>query len=65
MTEEPKDKNLIAEIGKIVNEVEGLLGKVYQGFEDLKDAKNNLFASIPHRKSKEEKETPSINIIQN
>ncbi|WP_339880954.1 hypothetical protein [uncultured Algoriphagus sp.] len=55
LTEEPKDKNLIAEIGKTVSEVEGLLGKVDQGFADLQDAKNNLFASITTRKSKAEK----------
>ncbi len=52
LTEEPKDKNLIAEIGKTVNEVEGLLSKVDQGFADLQDAKNNLFASIIPRKSR-------------
>ncbi|MFC5624331.1 hypothetical protein [Algoriphagus winogradskyi] len=55
LKEEPKDKNLIAEIGKTVNEVEDLLGKVDQGFADLQDAKNNLFASITTRKSKAEK----------
>ncbi|WP_425637985.1 hypothetical protein ACPUEN_01045 [Algoriphagus yeomjeoni] len=55
LTEEPKDKNLIAEIGKTVNEVEDLLGKVDQGFADLQDAKNNLFASITTRKSKAER----------
>lgn len=54
LTEEPKDKNLLAEIGKTVNEVEGLLGKVDQGFADLQDAKNNLFASITTRKSRSE-----------
>ncbi|WP_439489649.1 hypothetical protein [Algoriphagus sp.] len=52
LKEEPKEKNIIAEIGKTVNEVEGLLGKVDQGFADLQDAKNNLFASITTRKSK-------------
>lgn len=55
LTEEPKDKNLLAEIGKTVNEVEGLLGKVDQGFADLQDAKDNLFASITTRKTKSEK----------
>lgn len=55
LKEEPKDKNLIAEIGKTVNEVEGLLGKVDQGFADLQDAKNNLFASITTRKPRAEK----------
>ncbi|SFB54367.1 hypothetical protein [Algoriphagus aquimarinus] len=55
LKDEQKDKNLIAEIGKTVNEVEGLLGKVDQGFADLQDAKNNLFASITTRKPKAEK----------
>ncbi|WP_339704041.1 hypothetical protein [Algoriphagus aquimarinus] len=55
LKEEQKDKNLIAEIGKTVNNIEGLLGKVDQGFADLQDAKNNLFASITTRKSKAEK----------
>lgn len=54
LTEEAKDKNLLAEIGKTVNEVEGLLGKVDQGFAELQDAKNNLFASITTRKSRAE-----------
>ncbi|WP_192350795.1 hypothetical protein [Algoriphagus sp. Y33] len=54
LKEEPKDKNLLAGIGKTVNEVEGLLGKVDQGFADLQDAKNNLFASITTRKAKSE-----------
>lgn len=52
LKEDPKDKNLIAGIGKTVDEVEGLLGKVDRGFADLQDAKNNLFASIIPRKSK-------------
>jgi hypothetical protein len=55
LKEESKDKNLIAGIGKTVTEVEGLLGKVDQGFADLQDAKNNLFASITTRKTKAEK----------
>ncbi|PZX55554.1 hypothetical protein [Algoriphagus chordae] len=54
LKEEPKDKNLIAGIGKTVNEVEGLLGKVDQGFADLQDAKNNLFASITSKKTRAE-----------
>ncbi|MDR7130103.1 hypothetical protein J2X69_002450 [Algoriphagus sp. 4150] len=54
LKEEPKDKNLLAGIGKTVNEVEGLLGKVDQGFADLQDAKNSLFASITTRKSRSE-----------
>tara|TARA_R110002020_G_scaffold183676_2_gene380073 strand:+ start:524 stop:1327 length:804 start_codon:yes stop_codon:yes gene_type:complete len=54
LKEDPKDKNLIAGIGKTVNEVEGILGKVDQGFADLQDAKNNLFASITSKKSRAE-----------
>jgi len=54
LKEDPKDKNLIAGIGKTVNEVEGILGKVDQGFAELQDAKNNLFANIITRKSRSE-----------
>lgn len=55
LKEEPKDKSLIAGIGKTVNEVEGLLGKVDQGFADLQDAKNNLFTSMISKKERAEK----------
>ncbi|MEP0711231.1 hypothetical protein [Algoriphagus sp.] len=54
LKETQKDKNIIAGIGKTVTEVEELLGKVDQGFADLQDAKNNLFASITTKKSKAE-----------
>ncbi|PZX61027.1 hypothetical protein LV84_00015 [Algoriphagus ratkowskyi] len=54
LKEETKEKNLLAGIGKTVTEVEELLGKVDQGFADLQDAKNNLFASITTRKPKSE-----------
>ncbi|MDG1276305.1 MAG: hypothetical protein P8O16_03425 [Algoriphagus sp.] len=50
--EEEKDKNLIAGIGKKVEQVEGLFGKVDQGFADLQDAKNNLFTSLLTKKEK-------------
>jgi len=50
--EEEKDKNLIAGIGKKVEKVEGLFGKVDQGFADLQDAKNNLFTSLLTKKEK-------------
>jgi len=46
------DKNLIAELGKKVEKVEGLLGKVDQGFSDLQDAKNNLFLSLITKKER-------------
>ncbi|MBN7812296.1 hypothetical protein J0A68_15185 [Algoriphagus sp. H41] len=41
---EPVDKNLITELGKTVGQVEGLLGKVDEGFAELQDRKDNLFA---------------------
>ncbi len=50
--EKKEDKNLIAEIGKKVEKVEGLLGKVDQGFADLQDAKNNLFTALITKKEK-------------
>lgn len=47
-----EDKNLIADIGRKVNQVEGLLGKVDEGFANLQDAKNNLFTALVTRKEK-------------
>lgn len=41
---EPTDKNLITELGKTVGQVEGLLGKVDEGFAEIQDRKDNLFA---------------------
>lgn len=41
-----KEKSLIAGIGKRVNQVEGLLGKVDEGFGELQEAKNSLFTSL-------------------
>ncbi|SIN66349.1 hypothetical protein [Algoriphagus halophilus] len=55
LKEEPKDKNLIAEIGKTVNDVGGLLGKVDQGLADLQDAKNNLFTNLTSKKERADK----------
>lgn len=49
---EEKDSKLIASLGKTVNQVEGILGKVDQGFGDLQDAKNNLFASLISKKER-------------
>lgn len=46
------DKNLIASLGKKVEKVEGILGKVDQGFADLQDAKSNLFISLITKKEK-------------
>lgn len=50
--ESDKDKNLIADIGKKVEQVEDLIGKVDQGFADLQDAKENLFVSLLTKKEK-------------
>jgi hypothetical protein len=44
------DKNLITEMGKTVGKVEGLLGKVDEGFAELQDKKNNLFATLTSKK---------------
>jgi len=49
---EEKEGKLIAGLGKTVNQVEGILGKVDQGFGDLQDAKNNLFASLISKKER-------------
>ena len=48
---EPKDKNLITELGKTVGQVEGLLGKVDDGLITLQDKKDNLFASLTSKKT--------------
>jgi len=47
-----EDKTLIGGINKKVEKVEGLLGKVDQGFADLQDAKNNLFTALLTKKEK-------------
>lgn len=47
-----EDKNLIAGIGKKVNQVEGLLGKVDEGFANLQDAKSNLFNNLTAKREK-------------
>ncbi len=47
-------KNLITEMGKTVGKVESLLGKVDEGFVELQDKKNSLFASLTSRKQTEE-----------
>lgn len=47
-----KDKKLIAGIGKRVNQVEGLLGSLDEGFGELQEAKNNLFASLISKKER-------------
>ncbi|HAS57204.1 MAG TPA: hypothetical protein DCS64_01635 [Algoriphagus sp.] len=47
-----EDKNLISGIGKLVDQVEGILGKVDEGFATLQDAKNSLFTSLTSKKEK-------------
>ena len=49
---EPVEKNLITELGKTVGQVEGLLGKVDEGFAEIQDKKDNLFASLTSRKER-------------
>jgi cytoskeletal protein RodZ len=44
------EKNLITEMGKTVGKVEGLLGKVDEGFAEIQDKKNNLFATLTSKK---------------
>jgi hypothetical protein len=47
-----EDKTFIRGINKKVEKVEGLLGKVDQGFADLQDAKSSLFTSLLSKKEK-------------
>ncbi|QDH77840.1 hypothetical protein FKX85_01775 [Echinicola soli] len=46
LSEKPKKEKLVEEIGDKINTLGGLLGKVDQGYADLQDAKNNLFAAL-------------------
>ncbi|AWW30127.1 hypothetical protein DN752_08325 [Echinicola strongylocentroti] len=46
ISEKPKKEKLVEEIGDKINTLGGLLGKVDQGYADLQDAKNNLFAAL-------------------
>ncbi|MDI1322072.1 MAG: hypothetical protein PSV36_04950 [Algoriphagus sp.] len=48
------NKNLITELGKTVGTVEGFIGKVDNGFADLQDAKNNIFATLTSKKERAE-----------
>jgi cytoskeletal protein RodZ len=52
---DPVEKNLITELGKTFGQVEGLLGKVDEGFAEIQDKKDNLFASLTSRKDRGEK----------
>lgn len=49
---EEANKNLITELGKTVSTVEGFIGKVDNGFADLQDAKNNIFATLTTKKER-------------
>lgn len=46
ISEKPKKEPLAKEIEQTIYKIGGLLGKVDQGFADLQDAKNNLFATL-------------------
>lgn len=46
----PQKGTLVGEIENKIDKIGGLIGKVDQGFADLQDAKNNLFASIATKK---------------
>lgn len=50
LREKPQKEGLVGEIENKIDQLGGLIGKVDQGFADLQDAKNNLFASITTRK---------------
>ncbi|TDQ16585.1 hypothetical protein DFQ04_2706 [Algoriphagus boseongensis] len=52
---EPAEKNLITELGKTVGQVEGLLGKVDEGFAEIQDRKDNLFATLTSKRDRAEK----------
>ncbi len=49
---EPVKQGFFDEIEEKVEKIGGLLNKVDQGFAELQDAKNNLFASITSRKER-------------
>ena len=51
---EPVEKNLITELGKTVGQVENLIGKVDEGFAEIQDKKENLFAYLTSKKERTE-----------
>jgi predicted transcriptional regulator len=53
--EEPQKPAIINEIENKIDKIGGWLGKVDQGFADLQDAKNNLFASITTKSERNQK----------
>lgn len=46
----PKEKNLVTELGKAVGQVEGLLGKLDEGYEEIQEKKERLFSSLTSRR---------------
>jgi hypothetical protein len=46
----PKGKNLVTELGKAVGQVEGLLGKLDEGYEEIQEKKERLFSSLTSRR---------------
>ena len=46
----PKEKNLVTELGKTVGQVEGLLGKLDEGYEEIQEKKERLFSSLTSRR---------------
>jgi len=52
IAEKPQKENLIDDLGEKIEKVGTLINKVDQGFADLQDAKNNLFASITSRRDR-------------
>jgi cytoskeletal protein RodZ len=46
----PKEKNLVTELGKTVGQVEGLLGKLDNGFGEIQEKKERLFSSLISKK---------------
>jgi hypothetical protein len=47
----PKEKNLVTELGKAVGQVEGLLGKLDEGYEEIQEKKERLFSSLTSRRA--------------
>jgi len=45
------EKNLITEMGKTVGKVEGLLGKVDEGFAEIQEKKERLFSSLTSKRA--------------
>ncbi len=46
----PQEKNLVSELGKTVGQVEGLLGKLDEGYVEIQEKKGRLFSSLTSRR---------------